>query len=152
MTNTTGDGPRVALVAGASRGIGADTARAFARASYAVVLGARDGGALQAVVRDIESEGGRAVAATTDVGDVGSMRALVDLAVSTFGRLDAAFNNATDGPMPAPLADVDPDEFDAGIRTNIRGTFLGMKHRSGRCSRAAAVRSSTWPRSPGCGP
>jgi NAD(P)-dependent dehydrogenase (short-subunit alcohol dehydrogenase family) len=56
------------------------------------------------------------------------MRALVDLATSTYGRLDAAFNNATDGPMPAPLAEIDPEGFDLGIRTNIRGTFLGMKY------------------------
>jgi NAD(P)-dependent dehydrogenase (short-subunit alcohol dehydrogenase family) len=48
--------------------------------------------------------------------------------MSTFGRLDAAFNNATDGPMPTPLADIDPADFDRGIRTNIRGTFLGMKY------------------------
>jgi NAD(P)-dependent dehydrogenase (short-subunit alcohol dehydrogenase family) len=114
-------------VAGASRGIGADTAKAFARAGYAVVLGARDAEALRAVVDDIEARGGRAVAATTDVGDVDAMRALVDLALESYGRLDAAFNNATDGPMPSPLADIDPDEFDRGIRTNVRGTFLGMK-------------------------
>jgi NAD(P)-dependent dehydrogenase (short-subunit alcohol dehydrogenase family) len=68
------------------------------------------------------------VAAVTDVGDVDSMRALVQLAVDTFGRLDAAFNNATDGPMPGLLADIDPREFDVGIRTNVRGTFLGMKY------------------------
>src|SRR5205823_6271071 len=54
-------------------------------------------------------------------------RALVQLALDSFGRLDAAFNNATDGPMPSPLADIDPDEFDLGMRTNIRRTFLGMK-------------------------
>jgi NAD(P)-dependent dehydrogenase (short-subunit alcohol dehydrogenase family) len=119
---------RVALVAGASRGIGAETARAFARAGYAVVLGARDADALARVVDDIGADGGRAVAATTDVGDVESMRALVELALETYGRLDAAFNNATDGPMPSPLADIDPDEFDVGIRTNVRGTFLGMKY------------------------
>ena len=119
--------PRVALVAGASRGIGADTAKAFARSGHAVVLGARDTAALARVVDDIEANGGRAVAAKTDVGDADSMRALVELAVDSFGRLDAAFNNATDGPMPGPLADIDPDEFDLGIRTNIRGTFLGMK-------------------------
>src|SRR6187402_1535059 len=93
----------VALVAGASRGIGAETAKALALAGYAV-------------------------ATATDVGDVDSMRSLVRLAVSSFGRLDAAFNNATDGPMPAPLADIDVDGFDRGIRTNIRGTFLGMKY------------------------
>lgn len=118
---------RVALVAGASRGIGADTAKAFARAGHAVVLGARDAEALGRVVDDIEANGGRAVAAKTDVGDVDSMRALVKLAMASYGRLDAAFNNATDGPMPSLLADIDPDEFDLGIRTNVRGTFLGMK-------------------------
>src|SRR6185369_16439329 len=53
---------------------------------------------------------------------------LVDLAIDSYGRLDAAFNNATDGPMPSPLADIDPEEFDLGIRTNVRGTFLGMKY------------------------
>lgn len=47
--------------------------------------------------------------------------------MKSFGRLDAAFNNATDGPLPALLADIDPADFDRGIRTNIRGTFLGMK-------------------------
>jgi NAD(P)-dependent dehydrogenase (short-subunit alcohol dehydrogenase family) len=126
-TSSTSEQPRVALVAGASRGIGADTAKAFARAGYALVLGARDTEALARVVDEIAAEGGRAVAAKTDVGDVASMRALVELAVDTYGRLDAAFNDATDGPMPAPLADIDPDEFDLGIRVNVRGTFLGMK-------------------------
>jgi NAD(P)-dependent dehydrogenase (short-subunit alcohol dehydrogenase family) len=126
-TTSNAEAQRVALVAGASRGIGADTAKAFARAGYAVVLGARDADALARVAAEIEHDGGRAVVAKTDVGDVDSMRALVALAVDTFGRLDAAFNNATDGPMPAPLADIDPDEFDLGIRVNVRGTFLGMK-------------------------
>ncbi|HEY2668018.1 MAG TPA: SDR family NAD(P)-dependent oxidoreductase [Actinomycetota bacterium] len=118
---------RVGLVAGASKGIGAATAEAFARAGAAVVLGARNVAALQTVVARIESAGGHAIAVRTDVADVDSMRNLVDQALATYGRLDAAFNNATDGPLPAPLADIDPDEFDRGIATNIRGTFLGMK-------------------------
>ena len=104
---------RVALIAGASRGIGAATAEAFAAAGAAVVLGARDAAAL---------------AAGLDVTDADSVRHLVDQALSTFGRLDAAFNNASAGPLPAPLADIDPGEFDVGIATNIRGTFLGMKY------------------------
>ena len=129
MTNAASSATdRVALVAGASRGIGADVARAFAAAGYAVVLGARDTDALKNVVGDIAAAGGRAVAAATDVGDEDSMRALVQCAVGRFGRLDAAFNNATDGPMPAPLAAIDTTEFDRGIRTNVRGTFLGMKY------------------------
>lgn len=119
---------RVALIAGASRGIGADTARSFAAAGYAVVLGARDAAALDRVVAQIEAAGGRAASAVTDVGDDDSMAALVRLAVDTYGGLDAAFNNATDGPRPAPLANLDVDGFDRRIRTNVRGTFLGMRH------------------------
>jgi NAD(P)-dependent dehydrogenase (short-subunit alcohol dehydrogenase family) len=118
---------RVALVAGASKGIGAATAEAFAAAGAAVVLGARDTAALESVAKRIEADGGRAIPVRTNVADADSMRALVDAAVSAYGRLDAAFNNATDGPLPAPLADIDVDEFDRGIATNIRGTFLGMK-------------------------
>jgi NAD(P)-dependent dehydrogenase (short-subunit alcohol dehydrogenase family) len=118
---------RVALVTGASKGIGAATAEAFAAAGAAVVLAARDASALQAVADGIQARGGWAIAVRTDVTDAGSVRHAVDQAVSTFGRLDAAFNNASAGPLPAPLADIDPDEFDHGIATNIRGTFLGMK-------------------------
>jgi NAD(P)-dependent dehydrogenase (short-subunit alcohol dehydrogenase family) len=119
---------KVALIAGASRGIGADTARAFARAGAAVVLAARDTHALDAVAGEIRATGGQALAVATDVGEATSVEDLVRRTVSTFGRLDAAFNNATDGPLPTPLAEIDPAEFDRGIRTNIRGTFLGMKY------------------------
>src|SRR5205809_1309866 len=119
---------KVALVAGASRGIGAATARAFAQAGAAVVLAARDARALDAVAAEIRAAGGRALAVPTDVGDAAAVEHLVSQTIETFGRLDAAFNNATDGPMPALLADIDPIEFDRGIRTNIRGTFLGMKY------------------------
>jgi NAD(P)-dependent dehydrogenase (short-subunit alcohol dehydrogenase family) len=118
---------RVALVIGASRGIGAATAEAFGAAGAAVVLAARDTAALKSVADGIEANGGRALAVGTDVTDADSMRRLVEAAVSTFGRLDSAFNNAAAGPLPAPLAEIDPDEFDLGIATNIRGTFLGMK-------------------------
>ena len=118
---------RVALVAGVSKGIGAATAEAFANAGAAIVLGARNEAALGLVVARIQARGGHAIGVRTDVADVDSMRNLVDQALATYGRLDAAFNNATDGPMPAPLADIDPDEFDRGIATNVRGTFLGMK-------------------------
>ena len=122
---------RVALVAGASKGIGAVTAKAFAAAGAAVVLGARDIAALESVAASIEADGGRALAVQADVADVDSMRNLVGRAVDTYGRLDMAFNNASGGPMPAPLAEIDPAGFDQGIATNIRGTFLGMKFQIG---------------------
>ena len=119
---------KVALVTGASRGIGEVTARAFARAGAAVVLAARNQQALEEIAESIQKDGGRALAVPADVGDAGSVERLVRLAEDTFGRLDFAFNNATDGPMPAPLAEIDPEEFDLGIRINVRGTFLGMKY------------------------
>jgi NAD(P)-dependent dehydrogenase (short-subunit alcohol dehydrogenase family) len=118
---------KVALVAGASKGIGAVTAEAFAAAGASVVLGARSAEALESVAARIQASGGHATAVPTDVSDVDSMRNLVDTALTAYGRLDAAFNNASAGPLPAPLADIDPAEFDRGIATNIRGTFLGMK-------------------------
>ena len=122
---------QVALVAGASKGIGAATAEAFADAGAAVVLAARDAAALESVVERIQARGGQAAAIRVNVSDADSMRDLVEGALHRYGRLDAAFNNATDGPLPAPLADIDPGEFDQGIATNIRGTFLGMKYQIG---------------------
>ncbi len=117
----------VALVAGASKGIGAATAEAFAAAGASVVLAARSDDALESVVSRIRERGGTAMAVRADVSDEGSMRDLVDAAMTSYGRLDAAFNNASGGPLPAPLAEIDAAEFDRGIATNIRGTFLGMK-------------------------
>jgi len=122
---------KVALVAGASRGIGAATAQAFAAAGAAVVLGARDIAALESIADGIVAGGGRAIAVRADVTDEGSMRDLAGQAMTAFGRLDMAFNNASGGPLPAPLADIDTAEFDLGIATNIRGTFLGMKFQIG---------------------
>jgi NAD(P)-dependent dehydrogenase (short-subunit alcohol dehydrogenase family) len=119
---------RVALVAGASKGIGAATAAAFADAGAAVVLAARDAAVLETVAQQIRARGGQAIAIPADVSDAGSVRHLVASTLDAYGRLDAAFNNATDGPLPAPLADIDPAEFDRGIATNVRGTFLGMKY------------------------
>ncbi|MET1004569.1 MAG: glucose 1-dehydrogenase [Propionibacteriaceae bacterium] len=119
---------RVALVVGASRGIGAGTALAFARSGAAVVLAARDEQALAGVAAEITAIGGRALVVPTDVTDAAAMQDLVEQSLAAYGRLDFAFNNVTAGPLPAPLADLDVDEFDTGIAANVRGTFLGMKH------------------------
>src|SRR5437660_11368825 len=98
---------KVALVAGASRGIGAATAQAFAAAGAAVVLGARDLTALESVAAGIAASGGRSIAVRADVTDENSMRDLAGRAMTAFGRLDMAFNNSSGGPLPAALADID---------------------------------------------
>jgi NAD(P)-dependent dehydrogenase (short-subunit alcohol dehydrogenase family) len=131
MTAATDHRPfsgKVALVAGASRGIGAVTARAFADAGAAVVLAARDERALGEVADGIQDRGGQALAVRTDVTDAASVERLVARTVDTYGRLDAAFNNATHNLPPTPLADIDPADFDRGVDSNVRGTFLGLKY------------------------
>jgi len=119
---------KVAVVAGASRGIGAVTAQAFAAQGAAVALAARDRDALEAVCATIRGCGGRAVAVRTDVTDPEAVRHLVERTLDEYGRLDAAFNNATDNPGMAPLAEVGIEDFDRAVRSNIHGTFHGMKY------------------------
>lgn len=127
-TNNLGFAGKVALVAGASKGIGAATARAFAQAGASVVLLSRSQPAVEALAVSIRQAGGDALAIAADVGDENAMKKALASVMQHYGRLDAAFNNATDGTMPAPLADLDIEGFDRGIRTNIRGTFLGMRY------------------------
>jgi NAD(P)-dependent dehydrogenase (short-subunit alcohol dehydrogenase family) len=119
---------KVALIAGASKGIGAATAELLAREGAAVVLVARSAEPTEALAEAIRRAGGRAVAVVADVADDAAMQQAVAAGLAAFGRLDIAFNNATDGPRPAPLAELDLDGFDRGIRTNVRGTFVGMRH------------------------
>jgi NAD(P)-dependent dehydrogenase (short-subunit alcohol dehydrogenase family) len=119
---------KVAIVTGASRGIGAAAARAFADAGASVVLAARTAQAIAAIADEINAAGGRALAVPTDVTDPESVERLVEKTLTTFRRLDVAFNNAGAGQMPKPLADISFEDFEVGLRTNLYGTFLGMKY------------------------
>jgi NAD(P)-dependent dehydrogenase (short-subunit alcohol dehydrogenase family) len=119
---------KVAIVTGASRGIGAATARAFADAGAAVALAARSEHELTELAAAIDAAGGRAIAVPTDVGDADAVRQLVERTVQTFGRLDLAFNNAAGGGLPpSPLADVPVDAYDTAIAITLRSVFLSMK-------------------------
>jgi len=120
---------RVAIITGASRGIGAATSRAFAAAGAAVALAARDEAALASLADQLLSGGGRAIAVPTDVADPASVERLVDRTVGAFGRLDLAFNNAAGGGQrPTPLADLPVDAYDSAIAITLRGVFLSMRY------------------------
>jgi NAD(P)-dependent dehydrogenase (short-subunit alcohol dehydrogenase family) len=85
---------KVAIITGASSGIGLATARLFAQQGAALVVAARRQTELDALVADIRASGGHAVALAGDVADEGFARALVETAQTRFGGLDIAFNNA----------------------------------------------------------
>jgi NAD(P)-dependent dehydrogenase (short-subunit alcohol dehydrogenase family) len=120
---------KVAIVTGASRGIGTAAARAFARAGATVALAARDEKALASVAEHISVAGGRALAVPTDVGDAASVERLVARTVDAYGRLDIAFNNAAGGGhMPTPLAEVAVEDYESALAISLRGVFLSMKY------------------------
>jgi NAD(P)-dependent dehydrogenase (short-subunit alcohol dehydrogenase family) len=120
---------KVALVTGASRGIGAAVARAFSTSGAAVVLAARDAVALDRLARELTEAGGHVLAVPTDVADADAVARLIDQTVTRFGRLDLACNNAAGGGHPpTPLAEVDIAAFDSAFAVNLRGVFLALKH------------------------
>ena len=118
---------KVAIITGASSGIGETTAIAFANAGAAVVLGARRQDKGEAVAQRIRDNGGQAVFLQTDVTDQDQAQSLVDLAVTKFGGLDIAFNNAgTDG-QSGHIVDIESEAYDAIFDTNVKGVWNALR-------------------------
>ncbi|CAN7144402.1 SDR family oxidoreductase [Phyllobacterium sp. LjRoot231] len=119
---------KVALVTGASAGIGRATAKLFAQEGAKLVVGARRKEELDALVAEIEADGGEAVALTGDVRSEDYAKALVALAVERYGKLDIAFNNAGTLGEAGPSTGVSEAGWTDAIAINLTGSFLGAKH------------------------
>ena len=128
MTPTYDFNGQVALVTGASSGIGLATASAFAQSGAAVVLADRNTDALHAATETLTAAGHRALAVDCDVADEAQAEAAVARTVAEFGRLDMAYNNAGIlGPM-GDVADETAAGFDQVHAVNLRGVWACMKH------------------------
>jgi len=118
---------KVALVTGGSRGIGAAIAKRLAADGASVALTyAKDANAASAVVKEIELNGGKAIAIQADAADVSAVEAAVEKTFATFGRLDVLVNNAGTA-IPKTFEDTTLEEMDKVIDINIRGVFATTK-------------------------
>ncbi|URL58316.1 SDR family oxidoreductase [Luteibacter flocculans] len=123
---------KVAIVTGASRGIGAAVAKRLAREGYTVVVNyAGNAQAAEAVVHEIEAAGGRAISAQADVSKVTDARRLFDKAEEVFGGVDVLVNNA--GLMIlSSVAELKDDDFDRLFDVNVKGSYNTMREAARR--------------------
>ncbi len=122
-----GAATRVAVLTGAGSGIGRRCAAALARDGFAVVLAGRRAAQLDAARAEIVAGGGSACAVVTDVTDERSVTALFDTAVDRFGRVDLVFNNAGVNSTGAPPDQVDLEDWQRVVATNLTGVFLCVR-------------------------
>jgi 3-oxoacyl-[acyl-carrier protein] reductase len=128
----TNESNRVAIVTGASRGIGAAVAERLAADGFTVVINySGDVKSAEALAKKIEAKGGRALTARADVSDAGAVRGMFDAAEAAFGGVDVLVNNA--GIMKlARIADSDDALFDQQIAINLKGSFNAMREAAKR--------------------
>jgi len=132
MTQDTNSTSKVAIVTGASRGIGAAVAERLATDGFTVVVNySGNAAAAEAVVQRIESRGGRALTVQADVADADAVRRLFDAAEAAFGGVDVLVNNA--GVMTlAPVGETSDEAFDRQVSINLKGSFNTLREAARR--------------------
>ena len=126
MSDLTG---KVALVTGASSGIGRATAKLFADRGAKVVVAARRADRLEQLAGEIGAAGGSAIAVSTDVSRASEVESMVRRAIDTFGRLDYCVNNAgIEGREIAPVQEMSEEAWSEVMDVNVKGNFLCLKY------------------------
>lgn len=118
---------KVALVTGAGSGLGLATAKAFAESGASVVLADWNEKGVRSATEELTAQGHEALAIRCDVADDAQVEAMVEQTVATFGRLDAAYNNAGVQNIVAETADAPREDFDRAMAINLRGVWSCMK-------------------------
>ncbi|KAB7727941.1 glucose 1-dehydrogenase [Rudanella paleaurantiibacter] len=114
---------KVAIITGASKGIGEDIARVFARFGAKVIVSSRKQEACDALAADIVAQGGEATGVAAHVGDMDQLKNLVEQAIATYGGIDILVNNAASNPVFGPSLDCDGLAFDKIMQANVKAPF-----------------------------
>jgi NAD(P)-dependent dehydrogenase (short-subunit alcohol dehydrogenase family) len=138
---------KIALVTGASRGIGESVARTLAAHGARVIVSSRKADGCESVASAIRGDGGKAEARACHIGEPEQIRALLTAIETEHGRLDILVNNAAANPYFGPIVDTDPGAFQKTVDVNIRGYFfmsslgakLMAKHGGGSIVNVASV-------------
>jgi NAD(P)-dependent dehydrogenase (short-subunit alcohol dehydrogenase family) len=118
---------KIAIITGASRGIGAAIARAYAEAGAAVVLASRKQAGLDALAAEIATAGGQALAVPVHTGDEAAVRQLAARAAETFGGVDILVNNAATNPHFGPLLEAEDSHWDKTFDVNVKGYMRSVR-------------------------
>ncbi|CCH53728.1 short-chain dehydrogenase/reductase SDR [Fibrisoma limi BUZ 3] len=114
---------KVAIITGASKGIGEDIARLYARFGAKVVVSSRKQDACDALASDIRAQGGDATGIAAHVGDMEQLKQLVDKTIEVYGGIDILVNNAASNPVFGPALDCDGGAFDKIMQANVKAPF-----------------------------